>query len=202
MKNFFVVVFLTLFLVSFVSAISVSGTYTSRNPLEAYPGEIKDFVLNLQNMAGEGDDVKFEASIVEGSEVVSLTDGDLEYLVPFGVTDGVDVGVRVAIPDDAVIGTEYDAHITFDPMALGTEEEGMIQIELGLARYFKIVVVEQPPEADTSKELGIGWIILGIIAVIALVAVVWLIIKSRKETSIDTTQKPAQPVKKPVQSVK
>jgi len=174
----FSILVLALSLVSFVSAVAVGGQYSTDNPLKMYPGEVKQTSFGLQNLAGT-DDLKFQASVENGSELVSLIDDSTEYFLPTGTRDHL-VNVEVKVPNDAEIGTTYDVRIRFTPIPLGAEEAGGTGAVLasGLSKYFTIEVVEKPEELE--KGMSTTWIILGILAVVIVLVVVFLILKKKK----------------------
>ena len=170
---------MTLMLCSLVSAIAVSAPYTPKSPLSMYPGESKTFTLTLQNMAGE-EDVKFDASVAQGSEIVSLVRGNKEYLVPIG-SNNVPVEVKVKVPKNAEVGTEYLAQVKFEPIPLGTEEEGMVQLALGISGYFKVNVVEKPEGVKEGLSTT-TWIIILVILIVLVLVGIWMAKKKKPVT--------------------
>lgn len=181
-EKFLVMGILTIMLCYLVSAVAVGGMYSDDRPLEAYPGETKSIFFVLQNMAG-GNDVKFRANVTEGYEIASLVDENPEYLVPLGSSD-VQVRVLVEVPENAKVGSEYQVRIVFKPVLLGTEEEGMVQIALGLSRYFKVKVVEKPAEEKLEKgeKKGMWLLVLSILVIVLILAVVYFIVRSKRST--------------------
>lgn len=168
-----------IFATYFVSAVAVSGAYTTDIPLKLYAGQSESFVLTLQNMAGEGGDVKFKANITEGSEVAKLIDSNTEYLVPFGANN-VTVNVRVDVPANAKVGDKYLVKVAFDPLPVSSEEEGMVQILLGLSRYFNVEVIEKPAGEKIPGNVNLMWIIIPIIVVIIIIIILVMLMMKRK----------------------
>src|SRR3989338_5989163 len=95
-----VIILLAGIMAQIVSAAGVSTPYwdggAEPNPLSIFPGETKDFQFLLSNSLGDKDLI-FRPKIIEGSEVLSFTDTNKEYLVK-AKTGGVAVNVRVSIP--------------------------------------------------------------------------------------------------------
>ena len=166
-----------LFFINLVDAISISGIYSNKNPLEISPGESKTIDFILQNMAGDSD-VKFEANITRGFEIARLDDNEVEYLVPLGSND-VKVPVLVKIPREADIGTEYQVKIEFNPLPMKTEGEGMVQIAVGLAGYFKVNIVEKTEDAE--ERISMIWIIFWIMVALIVMVFIWLFYEYRKK---------------------
>lgn len=140
---------LFLFLISFVSAVAISGSYTLKKSLKVYPGEVTSFDLALQNRAGDTD-IKFVGNVTKGFEFIELDSSSLEYLVPYG--EIVFVKVNVKVPNYFKLGETYEARIEFDPAPVETgSSDSMILLAIGLSRSFKIEVVDLEDASSSSK---------------------------------------------------
>jgi hypothetical protein len=165
-------------LCSLISAVAVGGAYSTSYPVEVYPGESKEIYFVLQNMAGgtSGQDLKFSANVELGSELVKIKDASSEYLVPFGSSD-VRVNVLVTAPKNAQVGSTYDSKIAFSPIPTGAEDEGMVQLAIGLSRYFTVKIVEKPIEPILEKPVvdKTGNLLFWIVLIVIIIAVVGLL---------------------------
>ena len=178
MKKGMVFILLILFFIEAISAVALSGTYTSSRHLEMNVGEVKEFGFVLQNMAGDKD-IKLSANVSEGQEFVEIK-GNKEYIVPLGVNN-VSVRFMAEVPENAKIGDEYQVRVDFRPMPYGDEEEGgMVQFALGVSRTFKIRVVE----SELSEEKpGFSWSLIMVmgIGIIILIFVIYIVMKRRNK---------------------
>jgi len=186
--------------INLIIAPAISGAYTNERPLEMHAGEEREIVFGLQN--GGEEDIKFIANITKGNEVMSFIDENREYLVPAG-TNNVTVKLKVKIPEKS--REEYDAEISFEPVSLGSENKGgMVQLEIGLSRAFKVKVIDSQESSEGKKtsvdekrsgeETGIEklatektggntiifWWILVVMIIITIIIFSWLLIKERK----------------------
>ncbi len=185
-ESFFIAGILSILLVSLVIA-GVSNPY-GINPLEMYPGEIKDVTLTLQNLAGGGD-VTYDMEVTEGSEIASIKDSSNRYLVPLG-DNNVKVNLKVEIPETATIGSEYSIKVRFSPVSVeeGEATGASVLVGFGAAIIVKVIGKPQPPEIPSEEKISPVWIILGIVAVIAVIVVLWFIVKSKKESSAEKSK--------------
>ena len=131
-------------------------------------------------MAGDSD-VKFKANITQGFEIARLVNETAEYLVPLG-SNNIQVHVFVKIPKNTKVGTEYQGKIEFNPAPSDIEEEGMVQIAVGLSGYFKVKVIEKPIESE-SKKINLVWIIMIIVLALGIIVVIWFLIKGKGKIS-------------------
>lgn len=170
-----------------VSAIGVGSPYSgSEVPLKMYPGEEKVVLLNLQNPDIE-DEITLEGTMLEGSEIASLEEGT--FKVAHKATD-VFVELTVRVPAGASIDEIYNVRYEFRQVAGGEEEGGMVSFSQGIKRRFDVVVIEKPEESP--EEVSAGWIVLAIVLIVIVIAIIWFIVKSRKEVSGEVVK----PVKK------
>lgn len=176
LNGLLVVLAITLNLIS-VSAFSVGSSYSDSFPLEVYPGESKEVVLSLQSDLTEGD-LSVKAIIEKGSEIASIADSSEEYKVIGGST-GTIVKIKVEVPATVAVGETYDVSLLFRDIT--PREGGTVGLATGVGRTFKVLVAEKPVEKPAQEEIGIGWIILGVVVVIAVIAVIWFIVKKRRQ---------------------
>jgi hypothetical protein len=169
---------LIIFFVQIITASGVSRPYWDDHPLKLAPGESKTIQLTLQNTDDE--DMTFKTTI--NSEIAELDDKSDEYLVPSGKTDQK-VNVKIEIPKNAEIGTEYKVRFTFKEIASG--EGGMISMTSAFSMDVPVEVVSYDESALRSektqeKEFGWNYIIIGVIAVLILIGIINNIKKRKK----------------------
>jgi hypothetical protein len=179
--KYFIVAFVAFtLLIPLIAAYGVTSPYWDTRPLKMNPGDTKNVVLELQNMVGGGD-INLIAKVIGGNDIATLTDENLEYLVPFG-KKGVLVNLEVALPSDYPIGKKSSIAISFATAPV--DGGGTIQVGSGLVRNIPVETVEQPVPDDvvTTPEKSGNLSTLIFIAVITLIiiALVIFIIYHRK----------------------
>jgi hypothetical protein len=162
-----------------VSAFGAGSPYYPDNPLYMNPGETRDVTLRLQNMVGE-DDVTLRAEVTAGEGVASLTDENLDYLVPI-MTKDVPVNLKVEVPAGVAEGTKYTVAISFTQVA---EEEGrMVQFQGSIGKSFDVIVgtgaavtAAAAGEGVEGEGLGLWWVVIAVVVIV----VIYLIVRLRK----------------------
>ena len=162
-----------------VSAFGAGAPYWSENPLYLEAGESENVVLKLQNMVGD-EDVTLRAEVTRGGEVVSLTDSNLDYLVPSKTKD-VPVNLRIEVPADAEEGVFYPVSVSFTQVA---EEEGrMVRFQGAIIKTFDVIVGAEPvveaaagPEAE---EVGYSWV-WWVVLVVVVIVLIYIIARKKK----------------------
>lgn len=169
----FISVFLILFLTAFASAWGVSSSYWDKganepSPLAIYSGETKTVDLNIQNMVGN-EDIVVKAEIKKGLEIASLEKDT--YSVKLGTSETAPL--KITAP--SAIGT-YKVEVEFKTITSGGT--GGVAMGTGYTVSFDVVVSEKPEE----KPKAAGTLIEVILAVviIAIAVVTYLIIKKKK----------------------
>jgi hypothetical protein len=173
-----------------VFALALSHPYWDKNPLEMYPGQVKDVSFNIQNCVSKSsdcdqNDIEAIASLEEGGEIVEIINGP-DYFLPFGSADE-NVILRVSIPTDAVVGTEYN--VRFVVASSGGGEEGTIQIETSYDAEFPVVVVaesevEEEPE-EPSTETAVNWPLwIGFAIVVIVFLIILRVLRKKKEEEL------------------
>jgi len=92
-----------------VLAFAVSSMYWEEYPLTLNPGETKQAVIVLQNMAGT-EPISARVGIMQGSNIASLDEPDKVYEIAVG--QRIDVPFTVTISADSTIGGT--SNIIFD----------------------------------------------------------------------------------------
>ena len=161
-----------------VSAFGITSPYWQERPLEVVPGETVDVYLELQNMLGE-EDITVVAEVVKGSEIVEIVDESNEYFVPFGSKD-VKISLRITIPENAAVGTEYEAGITVTTITPG--EKGAVSMGSSIEKDFPIIVKSATTEATAT---GTNWgLVLGVIVVIVIVILIVVQLLKGKKSKV------------------
>lgn len=169
--GFFVVVIL---LASSVSAFAVSSKYWEEYPLDVYPGQTVEGVLVLQNMGGDSD-LTVEGLITEGEEYVSFLSDSNTFIVPQG--EKVEVKYVVSIPEEATIGDVNNVAFSFKTILSGESGE-FLGFSGGVERVIPLNVVAEPKPVKTGL-VWWAWLLI-VIAIVALIAGILMIVKSRK----------------------
>ncbi len=170
--NLLILVSLSVILSLNVLAFGVSTPYWENNELVVAPGETKEIHFTLQNMVG-AEDVTMKVELLEGSEIVELTDDNLEYLVPIGTKD-TDVNMQIKMPEDAALDTEYTVVLAFKTVQ--KSQEGMVQMGGGMEKSFKVVarLHAEEPEVQEEAKAGLSQMQIFFIAIIVIVILIFI----------------------------
>lgn len=169
---------LIIFLVQIITASGVSRPYWDEYPLKLAPGESKIVQLTLQNT--DDKDMTFKATI--NSEIAELNDKSDEYFVPSGETEKK-VNVKVEVPENAEIGTEYKVRFNFNQIS--PSEGGMISMTSAFSVNFPVEVVSHDEsvlrsEKIPEEEFKWDYILIGVIGVLILIGVASYMKKRKK----------------------
>ena len=171
-KQIFGIGIMTLFMIGLVMA-----GVTFKDVVEVYPGEIMTESLKLQNLGDGAPDLVFEGSIREGEEIVVMDKTKVK--VPSGEIK--DFSLKIKAPSGAKIGDTFDVKMVF--RALPDDESSGdvtgLQFIKSVGISFEVKVVEKPKEIEEG--ISTTWIILGIIAILILIAIIWFVVKNKKE---------------------
>jgi len=166
-------------ILSFVSALGVSCSYSKDTPLEMYPGEEKIVFLTLQNSDKEGEvDVKGE--ILEGSEIASLDKTSFKVSYQSITTSAK---LKIKVPANANVGAQYPIVYEFNSEPGEEVTEGAVSVSFGVKRSFNVMVVEKPAEPEvpqTEEGSPIGLIMTIIIVLVIIVFLGYLFLKKKK----------------------
>jgi hypothetical protein len=159
-----------MFLVSLVSA-----GVGFRKVINLNQGEVHIENLRLQNLDPDGVELVFEGSILEGEEIVSF-DGGSKFTVLVG--EIIDAPLSVKVPSDANIGDSYPVRMLFRSYPSNpVEGSGTLQFTKGVGISFDVNVVEKVEEPESSQPaspgIGMGWIIVIVIALIILAFIIY-----------------------------
>jgi len=191
-----------LFAIMLFPLISAGATsmYYSENPLHVAPGAQMDFeFVKLQNIGG-GRNITYQAEMLEGNEIATITDSSLEYLVPLDEKN-IPVNLKLNIPADAPEGTTYTLSIRFVDI---TPPEGEGMVTFTKAFTWTTPVVVEIPEAEPEisiidEETGEGlslWLIILLIAIIVIIVIIIVIIIIKKRKSKGFAGSTSMPNKK------
>jgi len=158
--------------ISSVSAFGIAMPYWKENPLIMQPGEAKDVALELQNMVGNSD-LTIRVELLEGSDIATLTDSSMDYLVRKGTAD-TNVNLRVSIPSDEAIGTKHTITFSFSTVTSGATATG-VKVGTSIEKSVDVITGE-------VKEKGIEtW--MWVVAVVAILIILILLIKPKKKAA-------------------
>lgn len=163
--------------ISFVSAFSVSSPYMANKELNVFPdSKITDLEFVLQNGGGATEDVNVRVLVLEGSEIINITNEDNIYTVTPGAK--VPVNLRITLPEDVKIGKIYNIRLEFSTVSLGPS--GEFGFGTGQEQNFKVVIIKEVVPGEEVSGILL-YVILGILVV--LVVVVLILIKRKNKIS-------------------
>ncbi len=193
------IMLLTLLLIILVSevvfAFSVSRPHMEKdsegNPyILLSPGETTGMTFVLQNGGGATSALTVRADLIEGSEVIEITDSENIYNIPAG--ERVDVNALISIPENAQIGDSYNIAVGF--ATLGGGAAGSFTFQSAIQQKFKIivgeVVEEAPPEVpgeqpglqpEATTKPNIFWIVIAFVIALVVLVVFFATRKKNKE---------------------
>ncbi len=137
-----------LFSISIAAAYGVTAPYWKENPLKMKAGETRDIQLLLQNMVGN-EDITLRASILEGKEIATLIDKNLDYKVPFGERE-LKVNLKITTPPDAQLNQEYIIHLFFKQVS--ENEGGMLELATGVEKIIPVIIEEAQPTTPQTQQ--------------------------------------------------
>jgi len=184
------VAMLLLLNIGFVLALSVNSPYYKNNPLEMYPGQEREILFNMQNCPSlldscDKEDIEVVVSLEEGSEIAKIVSGE-NYKIDYGTSDS-NIRLKVNIPDNTAIGTEYLVKIL---VSADPKNSGSVQLGLKYNVEFPVVVkdasdVEVVPETVASSSQIVNMIIVVIVlSIIILVILLWVLF-NRNESNLE-----------------
>jgi len=157
------------------SAFGITAPYWETKPLVMLPGESIDFALILQNMDGT-EDVVLKAELVSGGNIATLTDDELEYLVPLGRKD-INVNLKVTIPEDASPGDSYSVSVAFKEIS--TDEEGkMVQMTSGITKSVPVIVKSEEVLPEEEEK---GFPTTMVVLLLVIIVILWYILFKKKK---------------------
>ena len=156
--------------ISFISAFGVSTSYWKGNPLLIAPGDTKTISLRLQNMGTE-DDITIRAILTDGFEIASTEEKN--YLVRAETKD-TEVPVKISIPPDTPLGTEYRVTVSFKTVTPGGT--GGVVLGTAIDSSFDVLV------SDVEKtEKGNLNFIIGFVVLIAIIFILIAVSRRKKK---------------------
>src|SRR3989344_5455427 len=177
------IVFMMVFLLTGIAyGFGISSDYWDGKPLVLAPGESREITLGLQNMVGN-DDITVDAVISEGKEIAVLIDNPARYTIP-SKQEGVNVRLRVSIPENTALNTKYNVAVNLNQIGLGDKQGGeMVQLSTGVGTKIPVIVKsisgreqlieEEKPLAEEVQETG--WSTSSIVVTVAIVVLLILI---------------------------
>ena len=181
-KKYIGIGILTMFsilLIGSISAFGVGCAYHKDHPLEMSPGESKEIIFNLQNMAGGGD-VTVKSSIDGDLRIIELIDTG-EVFIPF--MGEANIIAKVTIPVDAETGDVYPIKAIFTTVT--ESESGSFGFGSSVGRNFDIVIVptaEELAKLEKQKERFDSLIpyLTAASIFLVIVMIIWLIKKKKR----------------------
>lgn len=156
-----------------VSAFAVSSQYWKEKPVILYPGTTTEIHVVLQNMGGEAD-ITVTGTIIEGSEIATLSDPSNIYTVPVGAR--VNVNITFNVPEDTEIPSNYSIILSFIASAGEAETLGLGS---GIQKIIPVFIVKEPRKPIELKSSPWFYIILALIVV--LIVIITIVLKRKKK---------------------
>jgi len=186
-KNLLIVLGVFVVLITgFVSAFGVSSSYWGGSepyPLIMAPGTSKNVEFVLQNLVGEEEeDVVMRVELVSGFDIASLSDRNLDYVVPFGSSDVV-VNLEVTIQDDAPLGSEYEISVSFKQIA-DAEKGKILQLTTAYEKSFPVIVAEVEIEEEIIEAKVSGWVWITLIVGVVIVLIGYLLVRRKRQQRV------------------
>ena len=147
------------FSISLVSAFSVSAPYMENKELIlSSDSKITDLEFVLQNGGGATESVNIRVNVLEGSEVINITNEDNIYTVSPG--DKIPVNLRITLPEDVETGNIYNVRLEFSTVSAG--QSGEFGFGTGQEQSFKVVIAEDLVTSSNFNSIYI-YLIIGIL---------------------------------------
>ena len=157
------------------AATGLSSDYHKGNPVKVSPGETVNVVLGrLQNTGDK--DLVFKIELIEGSEIATLTDLNLDNFAVSAGSLGTPLNIKISIPDDAAEGTEYEVKIRYKDITT-TAGKGMVTMVGSSQAILPVLVSAEEVEEPEKEGIGVFW---WTVIVVALIIVFWVVYKTLK----------------------
>ena len=181
-KEIFLIMTAVILISSNVLAFAVSSQYYGGNPLYLQPGESTETFFTLQNLAST-EDVRLQARITDGNDIIKLTDSSDIYDVPAG--EKTKVNFIVTAPANAKKGDTFPVTIMFSTATGG--EGGPIALSGNIGKGFDVAI--GAPSDFEIKETKFPLTILYVITAIILAITTLIIIRKKlSKTKINKTK--------------
>jgi hypothetical protein len=169
------VIVITLFLLSSVSAFAISAKYHGGNPIYILPGQSKEIPFVLQNLDGTSD-INIKLEIVTGKELLKIEDPSDIYVVPAG--GKTNVNLTMSIPANAKLKEIYPVSLNF--VTISKSENGAFSLSGAIVQRFNAIIgTGLPPE---ENKISSEFIILIIAIALAIgAAFYYLAIRKKKK---------------------
>lgn len=133
-----------------VNAFAVSTPHWDTNPLHLSPGKSIVVPINLQNKApADKDDLIAEVELSSRNEIAKIVTGETVYDLPYG--SDVNVLLDITMPEDAVIGEEYDIRLSAKS-SKKVEAASGVGMNIAAVISFPVIVVEKTSYEEISAE--------------------------------------------------
>ena len=180
--------FVVLFIGNASGGFGVASPYYEGRNLVLSLGDEFESYFKIQNTIGDTEDIEVEVVLLEGGEVVSLSES--RYSVLGGRQ--VSVPLMIKIPEEDV-KDKYNVKVLFRDVSRDVGGGGTIRFNVNVERSFLIEVVdgiqespdgEKPNEKSGRRNVGL---LLGILifSIILLLNIIVIVLKKRREEDFD-----------------
>ena len=172
-RRFISLAVLIVFGISFISAFSISAPYMENKELKMSPGEIKDLEFVLQN-GGATEEINVKVTILDGSDIIRLIDGNDIYPVTPG--EKVSVNMKITMPEDAKTSQNYSVKIGFKEVT----SEGGSNFGFGteIEQNFNVVILGKENKINNKLIL---YLAIGILLILIILVILIIKRKNRKK---------------------
>ncbi|MBU0894753.1 MAG: hypothetical protein KKF48_00630 [Nanoarchaeota archaeon] len=160
-----------------VIAFGVSSPYWDKNPLEMYPGQVKEIEFTLVNKPN-AETANAVVELKQGEQIAEISSGK-NYVVAPGSKD-TKVILKISVPETAQIGHVFD--VKFTVKAAPENQGGTVQLGIGYNVDFPVKIVEEyeeeiiTPEEPKSKISWLTWLI----AIVIVLVIAYLFLRRKR----------------------
>ena len=144
--------------------------------MQIYPGETKNIVIMLQNLAGT-ENIMADGKIIQDIELAKIIDSNTTYIIPKGAKSAVNIQIK--IPKDVEVGSSYNVTTSFTTITGASS--GNFGFGSGIEHRIPITIIGKPKSPLMQNIEKNQWLVY-IIALITLIIIVSIIIKRVKSS--------------------
>jgi hypothetical protein len=142
--------------------------------------------LELQAGNTSGETITIKSEIIAGNEIASFVDSNPIYEIQ--EMGSAPVNVKITIPENTNIGSEYIVTYKFSDVTPSVGS-GTVVFKGAFEVSMKVLVISAPVEEEQIELVPktnngtVLWLIIGIILVIAILIIIYLIIREKNKSN-------------------
>lgn len=171
------------------ASVSAFAVGFESNELRLYPGEVYDSAFSLQNYGINSSDITVEATVEEGGEYITFTEGNRFDVL---ANNNAAAPIKIKIPTNARVGDSYPVKILFNVISgdvggSGVEAGGTsVGFAFSYRREITLKIVpevteEKPTTAETPVKETKAWVWVGLVVIILIGLGLWWLVKKKKQ---------------------